>query len=188
MSKSVRFRFGRADWVALSIAVARRPWHFRLATLVASLSVMVFVMAWLRSDVDPNRSMLSEVLSGDRKWWPFLGFLALFSAGMMFRHLLVGLSARFGYSSMPIADREIAVDLDADGVRASATDGAPFDWRFTWNDVTRLIETPDRLILATGSRRGLPIPRSAFARDADYERFRKQVLARLPKGVPHDRA
>ncbi len=188
MSKSVRFRFGRADWVALSTTLARRPWHFRVVTLVASLSVMVFVMAWVRSDLDPNRSMLSDVLAGERKWWPFVGFLGLFSAGMMFRHLLVGLSARFGFSSMPIADREIAVDLDAEGVRAVATDGSGFDWRFTWNDVTRLIETPERLILATGARRGLPIPRAAFARDVDFERFRKELLARLPKGVPHDRA
>jgi len=188
MSKSVRFRFGRADWVALSIAVARRPWHFRLATLVASLSAMVFVMAWLRSDVDPARSMLAEVLSGERKWWPFLAFLVLFALGMWFRHRLVGLSARYGFASMPIADRELEVDLDAEGVHAAAVDGSGFDWRFTWNDVARLIETPDRLILATGPRQGLPIPRAAFAGDADYRHFRAEVLARLPEGVPHDRA
>lgn len=187
MSKTVRFRFTRADWIALSIAVARRPWHFRVVTLVASLSVMIFVMAWVRSDVDPARSMLSEVLAGDRRWWPFLGFLVLFSLGMLFRHRLVGLNARVGYGRMPLADREVEATLDDDGVHARAVDGAAFDWRFTWNDVTRLIETPERLILATGYRQGLPIPRAAVAGDADFAALADFVRARLPSGAPHER-
>lgn len=188
MSKSFRFRMTRADWVALSTAVARRPWHFRLVTLIASLSAMVFVMAWIRSDVDPNRSMLSEILAGEQKWWPMIGFFVLFSVGMMNRHRLSGLSARVGFSTMPIADKELEVTLDDAGVQVVAVDGSGFDWRFTWNDVGRLIETPERLILAVGPRQGLPIPRAAFAKEAKFAEIEKFVRARLPQGVRHERA
>lgn len=188
MSNTFRFRMTRADWVALSTAVARRPWHFRLVTLIASLSAMVFVMAWIRSDTDPNRSMLSEIVAGDQKWWPMLGFFVLFAIGMMNRHRLSGLSARVGFSSMPIADKELEVTLGKDDVHVVAVDGSGFDWRFTWNDVGRLIETPERLILAVGPRQGLPIPRAAFAKEADFAKIEKLLRARLPQGVAHERA
>lgn len=188
MSQSFRFRMARADWVALSIAVARRPWHFRIVTMIASLSLMVFVMAWIRSDTDPDRSLLSEILSGDRKWWPMIAFLVIFSVGMLFRHHLSGLSARFGWKSMPLADKEIEVILDREDVRMRAVDGSGFDWRFPWTSVTRLVTTPERLMLAVGHGQGLPIPRAAFATPAAWAKIEKIVLARLPKGIPHDRA
>lgn len=188
MSQSFRFRMARADWVALSTAVARRPLHFRVVTLVASLSLTVFVMAWVRSDADPNRSLLSEILTGDRKWWPLLGFLVLFSFGMLFRHHLSGLNARFGYRRMPLADKEVEIIFDREDVRMVAVDGSGFDWRFPWTSVTRLIVTPERMMLAVGPQRGLPIPRAAFATPAAFAKIEKLVLARLPKGIPHERA
>lgn len=188
MSQSFRFRLSRADWVALSTAVARRPLHFRLVTMVASLSLMVFVMAWVRSDADPNRSLLSEVVSGEKRWWPMLAFLVIFAVGMLFRHHLSGVSARFGWKTMPLADKEVEVILDRDDVRMRAADGSGFDWRFPWTAVTRLIDSPERLMLAVGPRQGLPIPRSAFPTPAAYAKIEKFVLARLPKGIPHERA
>lgn len=188
MSQSFRFRLSRADWVELSTVVARRPLHFRIVTMIASLSVMVFVMAWIRSDADPDRSLLSQVLSGDRKWWPMIAFLAIFSVGMLFRHHLSGLGARFGWKRMPLADKEVEVILDREDVRMRAVDGSGFDWRFPWTSVTRLIVSPERLMLAVGPNQGLPIPRAAFATPAAFGKIEKIVLARLPKGTPHERA
>lgn len=188
MSEAFRFRMARADWVALSSAVARRPLLFRLAVCVLMVSLVVIVMSMLSSKDPTAASLLHEALRGGSDWWPFYGLLAVVLAGTVFRHRLIGFNAAAGFSRMPLADHELAVELGAEEVRVRETEGGPFDWRFPYAAIVRLIETPSHLIVATGGREGLPIPRSAFATEAAYAAVRDTLRSRLSEGVPHERA
>jgi hypothetical protein len=186
MSREVRFRFTRADWVALSAAVARRPLLFRLAVAFMMTSIVVIVMSMLASTDPTAQSMLHDALRGGSDWYPFYGLIVLLVLGTVFRHHLVAFNARMGFARMPLADKELVVELGADEVVVRANETG-FDWRFPWAAITRVIETPTHLILATGGREGLPIPRSAFADEKAFADVRKTVLARLREGTPHER-
>mgnify|MGYP001767775385 CR=1 FL=1 len=184
MSEKLSFRFERADWVALSTAVARRPLAFRLAVVVAMLSATVMVMS-LVSSSDPNAgTLLADAMRGGSEWYPFFLFVVMVGLGTVFRHVLVGFNARMGFGRMPLADKEMAVELGDTDIHVTAPE---FDWRFPWAAVSRVIETPSHLVLATSGREGLPIPRTAFADAERYERARAFVLAHLPEGAVHDR-
>ncbi len=185
MSEKISFRFQRADWVALSTAVARRPLPLRIATVVAVLSFLVMVMAFVDAGDGTGRTALAAARDGGPAWYPWYAFAALLALGLFFRHRIVGFTAATGYGRLPLADKEMAVDLGPAEVHVTSTD---FDWRFPWAAVGRLIETPTHLVLATGGREGLPIPRSAFSDASAYERLRSFVLAHVPEGTAHERA
>lgn len=185
MSEKVSFRFQRADWVALSTAVARRPLAFRLAVVVAMLSATVMVMSVVASSDPTAGTLLADAMRGGSEWVPFYVFVVLVAVGTVFRHVLIGFNAAMGFGRMPLADKEMAVDLGDAEVRVRAPD---FDWRFPWAAVSRVIESSTHLVLATGGKEGLPIPRSAFADATAYERVRAFVLAHLVEGAGHDRA
>ncbi|WP_333826095.1 YcxB family protein [Pinisolibacter sp.] len=185
MSEKISFPFARADWVALSTAVARRPLPFRIALVVFVLGFAVIVLGLVPGNAPTGGSLLGEALKGGSEWYPWYGFGVLLSLGLFFRHHLVGFNAATGFARMPLAEKELTVEFADEEIHATATD---FDWRFPWAAVVRLIETPTHLVLATGGRQGLPIPRTAFA-DADaFERTRAHILAHLSEGTPHDRA
>ncbi len=184
MSETFTFRMARADWVALSTTVTHRPLAFRLALIVAMLSLTTVVMA-LVSSADPTvGTLLADALRGGSQWYPFHGFVALVVLGILFRHRLVGFNAAAGYGRMPLADKELKVEMAEADVHVTA-DG--FDWRFPWAAVGRTVETATHLVLATGGREGLPIPRSAFTDAPAYERVRAFVLAHLVEGASHER-
>ncbi len=184
MSETFSFRFRRADWVALSSAVARRPLLFRLAVVVAMLSATTLVMSMVSSSDPTVDTLLADALRGGSEWYPFFLFVALIALGTVFRHVLVGFNAAMGFGRMPLADKEMAVELGDDDVHVTAPD---FDWRFPWAAVSRVIETSTHLVLATSGREGLPIPRDAFADPARFEKARAFVLAHLAQGTVHDR-
>lgn len=186
MSETFRFRMARADWVALSSAVALRPLLFRLAVTVVLLSMVVIVMSMLQSTDPTAKSMLDDAMRGGSDWYPFYGLIALVVAGTLFRHKLVAFNAAAGFGRMPLADKELAVELGAEEIRVKETEGGPFDWRFPWAAVSRVIETPTHLILATGGREGLPIPRAAFADEAAFAKVRETVAARVAEGTPRE--
>ena len=184
MSETFSFRFRRADWVALSSAVARRPLLFRLAVVVAMLSATVMIMSVVSSSDPTVGTLLDDARRGGTEWYPFFLFIAMVALGTVFRHVLVGFNAAMGFGRMPLADKEMAVELGDTEVRVTAPD---FDWRFPWAAVGRVIETKTHLVLATSGREGLPIPHDAFADAGTFDRVRAFVLARLPQGAAHDR-
>jgi hypothetical protein len=184
MSEKLSFRFRRADWVALSSTVARRPLLFRLAVVVAMLSATVMVMSVVSSSDPTAGTLLNDALRGGAEWYPFYIFVALVALGTLFRHVLVGFNAAMGFGRMPLADKEMAVDLGETEIHVTAPE---FDWRFPWAAVSRVVETPTHLVLATSGREGLPIPRATFADAAGYDRVRAFILARLVQGAAHER-
>lgn len=184
MSEKISFRFQRADWVALSSAVSRRPLLFRLAVVVAMLSATTMVMSVVSSSDPAAGTLLADAMRGGSEWYPFYLFVVMVVLGTLFRHVLVGFNAAMGFGRMPLADKEMAVELGDTEVHVTA---AEFDWRFPWAAVSRVIETPTHLVLATSGREGLPIPRAAFAAPEAYDRLRAFVLAHLAPGAAHDR-
>lgn len=187
MSETFRFRMARADWVALSSSVARRPLAFRLAVAVLMTSMVVIVMSMLGSTDPTATSMLDDAMAGGPDWYPFYGLLALVIFGTVFRHRLVAFNAAMGFRRMPLADKELAVTFGPEDVRVAETEGGRFDWRFPWAAIQRVIETDTHLILATGGREGLPIPRAAFADAAAFDAVRATVLSRLSEGTVHEK-
>lgn len=183
MSIELRFRMSRADYVALSMAVSRRPLLFRIGTVVLALSVLVFAAAMIEGK--HGRSLLSDVLTGDREWWPTYGFIALVSLGLLFRHVLVAFNAAAGYGRMPLADKDVVVRLDDTAAAITATD---FDWRFEWPAVARVVESRSHLVLAVDTREGLPLPRRAVADDAAWQNLGAFVRAHVTEGTAHERA
>jgi hypothetical protein len=184
MSETFSFRFQRADWVALSTAVARRPLPLRLAIVVAVLSFLVMVMNFVDAGDGSGRTVLAAVLDGGPTWYPWYAFGVLLALGLFFRHRIVGFTAAMGFARMPLADKELKVEMGASDVHVASGD---FDWRFPWEAVGRVVETPTHLVLATGGREGLPIPRAAFADASAFEKVRAFVLARLVQGAVHER-
>ncbi len=181
MSEKITFRVERGDFVALSIAVARRPWPFRLASVVATLSLMVFVLSILPSQ-DPNgTSMLYDALKWQSEWYPFYAFVALVAVGLIFRHQLRGLNAAAGYARMPLADTDLTVEVGTEEMRVTAPT-VSFDWTVPRLAVRALIETPTHLVVAVGPKEGVPIPRRAFADDKAWTRFRDRLIAFSPEG------
>ncbi|MDK9695898.1 MAG: YcxB family protein [Siculibacillus sp.] len=184
MSETFSFRFRRADWVALSSAVARRPLLFRLAVVVAMLSATTMVMSVVSSSDPAAGTLLVDAMRGGSEWYPFYIFFGLVVVGTLFRHVLVGFNAAMGFARMPLADKDMTVELGDTEVHVSAPD---FGWRFPWAAVSRVSETPTHLILATSGREGLPIPRSTFADAEAFEKVRAFVLAHLAEGAVHER-
>ncbi len=187
MSEKVTFRVERDDFVTLSMAVARRPLPFRIASVVATASLMVFAMSILPSQDPAYSAMLYDALSGKKEWYPFYGFVAMVLIGLFFRHRLRGFNAYMGYTRMPLADKELTVDLDAERIHVTSPE-SEFDWTIPKQAVRALVETPTHLIVAVGSKEGLPIPRRAFTGDAGWESFRAALVRFLPEGATHDRA
>lgn len=185
MTETVTFRFARADWIALSTAVARQPLILRIAMVGVTLSGLAVVASFLDAGDGSGRTLLAAVLGGGGRWLPWYLFAALLALGLFFRHRLVGFTAAMNFARMPLADRDLTVELGDEEVRAATADGG-FDWRFPWTAVHRLVETPTHLVLAAGPRQGLPIPRAAFA-DADaFLRARDFVRAHLSEGASHE--
>jgi hypothetical protein len=149
MSETFTFRFQRADWVALSSAVARRPLLFRLAVVIAMLSATVMVLSLVQSSDPTAGTLLADAMRGGSEWYPFFLFVVLIALGTIFRHVLVGFNAAMGFGRMPLADKEMAVDLGDAEIHVGAPD---FDWRFPWAAVSRVIETKTHLVLATSGR------------------------------------
>ncbi|WP_165498255.1 YcxB family protein [Siculibacillus lacustris] len=183
MSQTFEFRMARTDWVALSTAVARRPLAFRIATVVAMASLVAMVLAFLSAP--DGGTLLASALAGGADWYPFYGIIALFAVALLFRHRLIGFNAAAGFARLPLADKLLVVDAEETDVHVVAPD---FDWRFPWAAVFRLIETPTHLVIATGGREGLPVPRRAFADAAAFEAFRAFVVAHLPEEASHERS
>lgn len=187
MSEKVTFRVERSDFVTLSMAVARRPLLFRLSSVVATFSLLVFAMSILPSQDPAYRAMLYDFLSGKKEWFPFYGFAVLVALGLFFRDRLRGFNAYMGYGRMPLADKEMTVDVAAEQIRVTAPE-ASFDWTVPRLAVRALVETPTHLVVAVGNKEGVPVPRRAFESDADWGRFRDTLVRFLPEGAPHDRA
>ena len=187
MSEKVTYRVERNDFVTLSMAVARRPLLFRIASLVATSSLMVFAMSILPSQDPAYSAMLYDALSGKQEWYPFYGFVGLVLIGLFFRHRLRGFNAYMGYTRMPLADKEMTIDLDDERIHVTAPE-AQFDWTIPKPAVRALIETPTHLVVAVGSKEGLPVPRRAFPSDGAWDRFRAALVRFLPEGATHDRA
>lgn len=184
MTETFSFRFQRADWVALSTAVARRPLLFRLAVVVAMLSATVMVLAVVGSSSPTGGSLLDDALRGGSEWHPYFLFVGLVALGTVFRHKLVGFNAAMAFARMPLADKELAVELGEEEIRVAAEG---FDWSFPWAAISRVVESKTHLVVATGGREGLPIPRAAFPDEAAYERVRAFVLAHIGTGAVHER-
>ncbi len=187
MSEKITFRVERGDFVALSIAVARRPLLFRFASVIATLSLMVFVMSILPSQDPAYRAMLYDFLSGKSEWYPFYGFVILVAVGLFFRDRLRGFNAYMGYGRMPLADKDLTVDIGKDEIRVTAPD-ASFDWTVPRLAVRALVETATHLVVAVGNKEGVPVPRRAFADEAAWTRFRDALVRFIPEGAAHDRA
>lgn len=184
MSETFSFRFGRAEWVALSTVVARRPLLFRLAVIAATLAAAVMVMSVVPSSDPAVPNLLADAARGGAHWYPVYLFVVLAGLAIVFRHRLVGFNASLAFNRMPLADKEMVVELAEADVHVASGD---FDWRFPWAAVARVIETADHLVISTGGREGLPIPRAAFADAPAYERVRAFVLAHLVEGATHER-
>ncbi|MER2606785.1 MAG: YcxB family protein [Siculibacillus sp.] len=185
MSQRVSFRMARADYVALTTAVGRRPLAMRLATVVATLSLMVFAMSVLQSADPAGGTMLTDALRGGSEWYPFYAFAVLVALGLFFRHRILGFNAAMTYSRMPLADADVTVEIADADIRVTAPTG--FDWRFPKAAIRRLIETPTHLIIAVGAREGVPVPKAAFASDTVRDLFVKRLVAALPEGSIHER-
>ncbi len=187
MSEKVTFRVERGDFVALSLAVARRPLLFRISSVIATLSLLVFAMSVLSPQDPAYSSMLYDFLSGKKEWFPFYAFVVLVSIALFFRHRLRAFNAWMGYARMPLADKEMTVELAKDEIRVTAPE-ATFDWTVPRLAVRALVESPTHLVVAVGAKEGVPVPRRAFASDAAWARFRDALVRFLPEGATHDRA
>ena len=176
---SITFRYARADFVALTLALSRPTWRNRLVSVAIFFALMLGVMAVTAGSLEMFGRLLSELVTGG---WP-LWFYVIVVAGvpfLLFGYLLSIPIAMQVYPKNAVADQEITIALDGSGISSEAPGLAA---QIGWAAVEKVIETKDHLFLAISRREAVALPRRAVDGDAAFDAIRAYVCAHIGKDV-----
>lgn len=173
----VTFKMQRADYVALCLAMRRRSTgrilkHLALYLLVLTGAALVATAG----DVSALQAVVGEVITLRAPWWFYLLIPAGFVLAVLLQPLVLGFNAGRTYRRYAIADQEIRLGFEADGLETLLTS---FESWVSWHAIEKIIETKDHAFLDISRREALILPRRAFANDADYRRWLGFVRDRI---------
>ena len=170
----ISYRMERSDFVAVTRAVtARNPKLIALG--------IVGITAWVAFLILYNAGSLENLPRYviDHLAMPLLVvYLPLYILGVLLilnTPLTSALLARFTYSNTATADRDMVIDLTAEGIEGGATD---LYSRIGWAAVKRLVETPTHLFLQVSQYNTVIIPRRAVPNEDTYRNLIGFVRAR----------
>jgi hypothetical protein len=165
----VTFKMRRADHVALCFAMRRRSASRILKHLVLYLLVLTGVaLVATAGDVGALRAVVGEVIALRAPWWFYPVIPAGFLLAALLQPLVLGFKAGCSYQRYAIADQEVRLSFEADGLETLLTN---FESWVSWHAIEKVIETPDHAFLAISRREALILPRRAFTSEADYRRW-----------------
>ena len=171
---TISFRMERGDFVALSMAIARRD-PGRTLGLIALYLASLLAVALLGAG-SPERLLLSLERALSRP--AALLYLSLILAGpalLLAAPSIAALSAAALYRRNAIADRDVTLELTVDGIEGGSTD---LYSRIGWAAVQELIETPTHLFIRISRREALLIPRRAVPNEDNYANLVGFIRAR----------
>jgi hypothetical protein len=172
----ITYRFERHDFVAMTRALAHKPWTWRLAAVALWLVLVLIFLLLLRS------SSLEILQRGLRM--VVLDYLPLWVIGgiaLLFNNRIMGLTAAAIFKNNAYANQEIELFIRKSGIESRAQG---IRAEFTWAAVKRIIETSTHLFLAISKREALIIPRRAFASDDAYQDARGFIVSHAGPEVP----
>lgn len=170
----VSYRMERGDFVAMNVALSRPPLA-RLAFEVAGyLAIVALVGLGLAGSAAAYARALADAFSLP------MAFLTvpLLLAGpviLALRPQINGLVAALIYKQHAAADREVTLDLTAEGIAGGSSD---LYSGIGWGAVTGLFETPTHLFIRIARRDALIIPRRAVPNEDEYRNLRGFIRAR----------
>lgn len=170
----VTYRFERADFVAMTHALTRTSWRWRLAATAILIAVVVIALYAMAGTIDRTWLALRAVLEGRLPVDTYVIFLI----AVLFAwcgHLAGPLAAGLIFKRNALADQEVSITLDAAGIAGS---GGGVQTRIAWASIKRLIETRRHLFFAISKREAVMLPRRAFRSEQDYQAARAFALQR----------
>lgn len=171
----IAYRMERGDFVALAQTVAATPpltQAIRIAAYFAFLLLVAFIGSGL--SLDNLLRNLGDTLVSPVALLYLLAILVV-PALLLAQRQLIALFATATYRKSAIADRDMVVDLDTEGL-----DGGDKELRFryAWGVVTRLVETPAHLFVFVSPREAMIIPRRAIPNDDQWRNLIGFIRAR----------
>jgi hypothetical protein len=176
----ISYRTTRADYVALCMAMMRDPWR-RIVIEIAIYLALVAITLFAASNFDTATFMrvLGDIASFAAPWWLYV----LLVAGPLLalaHPQWVALIAAFTYNRNAIADKDVALSFDGNGIVTTAPNLVS---HLAWDAIIRVIETPTHAFLAISRREALILPRRAFADEHDWKMLLGFIRARLAANV-----
>lgn len=168
------YRMERRDYVALTVALSRAPLR-RLAFEIAGYFAIVAIVGLA---IAGSAESYFEVLAGAFSLPQALLTIPLLAAGpviLTVRPEINGFVAALIYRRNAMAERDVTIDLTAEGIEGGAPD---LYSEIGWGAVTGLIETPTHLFVRISKREALTIPRRAVPNEDEYRNLRGFIRAR----------
>lgn len=174
----VTYRFERGDFVAMTHALTRTSWRWRLAATAVLIALVVIALYVMAGTIDRTWLALRAVLEGRL---PVDTYVVLVIAVLFawFGHLAGPLAAAMIFKRNALANQEVSLTLDAVGIEGS---GGGVQTRIAWASVKRLIETRRHLFFAISKREAVMLPRRAFRSEQDYQAVRAFALQHCTSG------
>lgn len=170
----VTYRMERGDLVAMTMALSRSSPRRLAFEIAAYLAIVALIGLALAGSADAYADTLADAFS-----MPLAVItVPLLLAGpviLALRPQINGFVAALIYKRHAIADREVTLDLTAEGIEGGATDVYS---RIGWGAVSGLIETPTHLFVRISRREALTIPRRAVPNEDEYRNLRGFIRAR----------
>jgi hypothetical protein len=170
----VSYRMERRDYVALTVALSRPP----LRRLAYEITGYFAIVALIGLALAGSAGGYLDALAGAFSLPQALLTVPLLAAGpvvLAIRPEINGLVAALIYGRNPMAGRDVAIDLTAEGIEGGASD---LYSRIGWAAVIGLIETPTHLFVRISRRQALTIPRRAVPGEDEYRNLRGFIRAR----------
>lgn len=170
---TVSYRMERGDFVALTRVLSRRR-AWRLVLELALYFGALFGIAAMAGGPQNVLRTLGSFVTGPL----FLAYLPLIFVGPVLLVLtpqITGLLAAMAYRRSDMADREVTLQITAEGIEGGSAD---LYARVGWAAVQRLIETPTHLFLQISRREALLIPRRTVPNEDQYNNIKGFIRAR----------
>jgi hypothetical protein len=176
----IAYRTTRADYVALCVAMMRDPWRRIILEIVVYIAVLlVLLFAISGFSVDAFLRQLTDLATLGAPWWVYVLLLA--GPLLALAHpQWVALVAALTYKRNAIADKDVALSFDGNGIVTTAPNLVS---HLAWDAIIRVIETPTHAFLAISQREALILPRRAFSEEHDWRMLLGFIRARLAANV-----
>lgn len=175
------YQFNRADYLALSKAMARPLWRLRLGLLLICVMMIIGLLLLATKDWADFLVVLQDLVSMRRVPAPIYVVLGLFLGLGVFAPQLRRWQAMRIYSWNAIADREVELEITEDAVRLT---GPGRDARMDWPLVRKVILSPQYLFLAVSRREAIVLPRRAFTTPGEFEAITALARRKVPPVGP----
>jgi hypothetical protein len=176
----IGYRMQRGDYVALCRALQTKPMRrafIEIALFVAIFLAVLFVTSSFNTQTFVRG--LGDLVTLSAPWWVYL-ILFLGPVIALSHTEWVVLVAALTYRRHALADKDVTLSFDGNGVTASSPN---LFSQIGWEAFLKLIDTPTHAFLVVSRREALIVPRRAFADEDDHRMLMGFIRARLAANI-----